>query len=117
MIKMEWDQIEEFMKKEIRSYGKKIDQHFQEETIVVVRKWMELQAKVEEYCVLNLMRWFGGGESQIIRKEFDKMNCCKIIQYCTCKEHEQPLKVLQNRLIKTLKKSKSTHIPMPSNDP
>lgn len=55
-------------KKDIEEYGKKIDVQVEECSLIYVRKWIELWIEVDEYKILNIMRWFGGYEESYLKR-------------------------------------------------
>ena len=59
-LNMDWFQLKKFIKRDIQEYSQKIDCNVEECSILNVRKWMELWASIDEYKILNIMRWFWG---------------------------------------------------------
>ncbi len=78
-----WDKVQAFMVQDIVEKGKRIDLTIKETTdVIYVRKWMELWTQVDEYQVLNMVRFFNGGDELSIIKMFD--NHVSVHMKCTC---------------------------------
>ena len=61
-LNLSWDDLKSLIHRDIQKYSKKIDNYIEELTILNIRKWMELWMNVDEYHILNIMRWFNSSE-------------------------------------------------------
>lgn len=50
--------------------------------LMIIRKWMEIWIEVDEFEILNIMRWFQGDEEKNISRIFGCINVFDIS--CTC---------------------------------
>lgn len=78
---MEWSELKKFIKRDIHQYSQKLDCIIEQCSILNVRKWMELWANIDEYKILNIMRWFGGSEEKHLQKAYEN-NMVELA--CTC---------------------------------
>ena len=108
-VSMSWSNIKKFINKDIVDYSKKIDSNIEDCCILNIRKWMELWVDIDEYKILNIMRWFGGYEEKHLQKIYD--NVLAHLE-CTCphkhsSSQTQSLLKTKSNLSKKLTKVKS----------
>ena len=102
---MDWAELKRFLLKDLREKARRVDALQEEEcSIVTVRQWLELWIEVEEYKILNMMRWFGGNEEEHWQNYYHS-NHAHIA--CTCPDSAKKLKTAGSPEKSKLSKVKS----------